>query len=69
MNRMILNEQDLLEKYYKAERTCINEFHSNIGKGMRDLIKEVAEYAEKWDLTTEFVDEDHFTYFEMNQND
>ena len=55
---IILDDQDLLEKYYRSKKVVIGEYSSSIQADTDDLISSINEYARLYGLSTEFLDRD-----------
>ena len=59
------NHQDLLNKFYEAERSVIGEFSGDmIGDTLR-LMTDVDDYAERWGLLSPVELRDRENYEEM----
>ena len=59
------NHQDLLNKFYEAERSVIGEFSGDmIGDTLR-LMTDVDDYAERWGLLSTVELRDRENYEEM----
>lgn len=54
----ILDFQDLLEKYYRAEIGVISEYSGSIQEDRVDLMEAVDEFARFYGLSAEFLDRD-----------
>lgn len=55
MQERIVDEQDLLERFYKADCGVINEYSSNIEKDTKELHALVRDYANRRGLSSAFV--------------
>jgi hypothetical protein len=54
----IKDEQDLLERYYSAERNLIWEYSAQISADLKALNEQVMDYVARGNLNGKFIEEE-----------